>query len=237
LISVYIPTYNRAKLLKERAIKSVLAQTYENFELIIVSDGSTDNTKEIVESIGDPRIRFYEIDRRRPHHNYDSEKDWYIGGSYAANFALDKVNGEWIARIDDDDIWTEDHLESSLRFALLNEYDFITSMHVIITKNNKTIYKNKTVQEYLHLDKPKLDNPKIGCHSSWFYKALLKYFKYNSECYKKEWNRVEDPDLLERLCLSGVRIGFLEKILTYIKVRPDESNIGLEAIKDKIKVK
>lgn len=55
MISVIIPTYNRAELLK-RAAQSVLAQTYKDFELIIVDDGSTDNTKEIVESLNDSRI-------------------------------------------------------------------------------------------------------------------------------------------------------------------------------------
>ena len=234
LITVYTPTYNRVALLVERAITSVLSQSYHNFEYIIVGDGCTDTTEETVKSINDSRIRFFNIKRKRPHHNYDSEKDWYIGGSYAANFALDQVKGNWIARLDDDDIWTEDHLESSLRFALLNDYDFITSMHIIIKENKDIIYKNKTIQEYLHLDKLHLDNPKIGCHSSWFYKGLLKHFKYNSESYKKEWNRVEDPDLLERLYLSGIKIGFLEKILTYIKLRPNESSIGLEAVKKKI---
>ena len=57
-VSIIIPTYNRADSLK-KSVASVLEQTYPWFELIIVDDGSTDNTKELVESFGDNRIRYY----------------------------------------------------------------------------------------------------------------------------------------------------------------------------------
>ena len=55
LISVILPTYNRAHLIK-RSVESILNQTYENIELIIIDDGSTDNTKEVIESLNDKRI-------------------------------------------------------------------------------------------------------------------------------------------------------------------------------------
>jgi len=64
LITIYTPTFNRANILKSRAIKSVLKQTYKNFEYIIVSDGSTDNTEQIVKSFKDKRIRFFKIKRK-----------------------------------------------------------------------------------------------------------------------------------------------------------------------------
>ena len=57
LISVYVPTYNRGQILFERAVSSVLSQTYDNFEFIIIGDHCTDNTTELVSKIGDRRIR------------------------------------------------------------------------------------------------------------------------------------------------------------------------------------
>ena len=59
LISVYVPTYNRAELLMERAISSVLKQTYKNFEFIIIGDHCTDKTESYVRSISDKRVSFY----------------------------------------------------------------------------------------------------------------------------------------------------------------------------------
>ena len=229
LITVYTPTYNRANILMNRAIPSVLKQTYKNFVYIIVSDGSTDNTKKLVETIKDKRVQFYEIKRQHPHHNYDSIKDWYIGGSNAANFALEKIQGEWIARIDDDDIWTEDHLEKSLQFALQNDYEFVSSRYTTIRNGIKSKNRPRQIQEYLHIYDFGKSNPQVGCHSSFFYKSYLKNLKYNINCYKKKWNKVEDTDLLESMFINNVRIGFLNKVLTYIYPRPNENTIGYQA--------
>jgi len=236
LISIYIPTYNRAQLLKERAITSVLNQTYENFELIIVSDGSMDNTKEVVESIDDKRIRFYEIERKRPHHNYDSEKDWFISASYPANFALDKVKGEWIAKIDDDDIWTKDHLEKLLKFAQEGDYEFVSSKYVYEKNGEKHVFNGVYMLSPYFYPKRKginIDSPKYGGHSTWFYRAYLNKYKYNPKVYKKKWNRVDGEDLVLRMYEKGVRMGFLEDVTLYILPRPNEVEIGLQAVKNK----
>jgi len=95
LVSVLLPTYNRSKLLPS-AIKSVLKQTYPNWELIVWDDGSEDNTKETVLSFQDNRIEYYFA----PNH----------GKSYALNQSINYVQGELIAFIDDDDQWTPQKL-------------------------------------------------------------------------------------------------------------------------------
>lgn len=95
--TVIIPTYNRAELLKE-AIQSVLNQTYENFELLVIDDHSIDNTKEIVASFEDKRIRYYLNDRGK-------------GGAGTRNAGIFRASGEWIAFLDDDDIWLPNKLD------------------------------------------------------------------------------------------------------------------------------
>lgn len=89
LFSIVIPTYNRANLIK-RCIESVINQTYQNWEAIIVDNYSEDNTEEIVSSFNDERIRFYK------NHNYGVI-------SVSRNFALDNSNGHWICFLDSDD--------------------------------------------------------------------------------------------------------------------------------------
>ena len=100
LITVVIPTYNRASLLK-KAIGSVLDQTYNNLELIIADDGSTDDTKQVVGSIGDPRIKWIGL----PHTGH-------IGNVRNAGARAGK--GKWIAFLDSDDQWLSDKLELQL---------------------------------------------------------------------------------------------------------------------------
>lgn len=96
-VSIVIPTHNRAELLK-RAINSVLRQTFEDFELIVVDDASSDNTPEVVESINDGRIRYVRLKKNS-------------GGPVARNTGIKKARGEFIALLDDDDEWLPNRLE------------------------------------------------------------------------------------------------------------------------------
>ena len=100
-VSVVVPTYNRAHLVG-RAIQSVLNQTYQDFEIIVVDDGSTDNTEELVKSFNDPRIRYIRHDQNR-------------GGSAARNTGIKMARGEYIAFQDSDDEWLPEKLEKQMR--------------------------------------------------------------------------------------------------------------------------
>lgn len=99
-VSVIIPTYNRAKMIGE-TIQSVLDQKFRDFELIVVDDGSTDNTKEVVDSFKDPRI------------NYISRQN--SGPSAARNTGIQASSGDYIAFLDSDDLWLSDYLELMVR--------------------------------------------------------------------------------------------------------------------------
>jgi glycosyltransferase involved in cell wall biosynthesis len=96
-VSVVIPTYNRADLLG-RAIASVLAQTYSDFELFVVDDGSRDHTASVVERFGDPRIHLVRLPTNR-------------GQSAATNAGIACARGAWIAFLDSDDEWLPQKLE------------------------------------------------------------------------------------------------------------------------------
>jgi glycosyltransferase involved in cell wall biosynthesis len=105
LISVVIPTYNRVSLL-QKAIASVIAQTYTNWELIVVDDGSTDNTAQLIKSLRDSRIHILEL----PHSGH-------IGNLF--NAGVKAGTGEWIAFLASDDTWLPNKLE--LQLEVLNK--------------------------------------------------------------------------------------------------------------------
>jgi len=101
LVSIILPTFNRAGLLP-RAIDSVLNQSYQEWELLVWNDGSSDDTEKVVQFYADPRIRLF------------SESNH--GKPYALNQALHRANGEYIAFLDDDDEWTKEKLTLQVGF-------------------------------------------------------------------------------------------------------------------------
>ena len=102
MISVLMCTYNRERFL-ERAINSVLGQTYKDIEFIIVDDGSTDRSEEIIKSCTDSRIQYVKMKRN----------SFYC---YAANCGLTYCRGEYVAFMNSDDVWLPDKLEKQLEF-------------------------------------------------------------------------------------------------------------------------
>lgn len=112
-VSVIIPTYNRENLI-ERSIRSVLNQTYKNLEVIVVDDGSTDHTREIVESIKDQRIIYHKQENG--------------GAAKARNTGVSLATADYIAFHDSDDVWREDKLIKQMSFLKQNpEYGMVYS--------------------------------------------------------------------------------------------------------------
>ena len=108
-VSVIIPSYNRADLIK-RAVQSVLNQTYQDFEIIVVDDGSTDNTKQIVKSFNDKRISYI----------YHKKN---MGAPAARNRGIKSGRGQYFAFLDSDDEWLPEKLEKSLKKFLSLDSD------------------------------------------------------------------------------------------------------------------
>jgi glycosyltransferase involved in cell wall biosynthesis len=100
LVSVILPTYNRKHLLKE-TIESVLSQTYKDLEVIVVDDGSTDNTEHFISNFNDERITYIKQDHR--------------GVSSARNKGIENAKGEYIAFLDSDDKWLPSKIEEQLK--------------------------------------------------------------------------------------------------------------------------
>ncbi len=106
LVTVIMSTYNRAGVIR-RALESVVAQTYQDWELCVVGHATPDRTAEVVASVGDPRIRFHNLDHRVP----DT-------GSATKNYALEHMaTGEWVSYLDDDDAFLPHNLATFVAAA------------------------------------------------------------------------------------------------------------------------
>lgn len=112
LVSIIMPSYNTAKYIGE-SIRSVQNQTYENWELIIIDDCSTDNSEEILKkySLEDNRICYLKNEKNS-------------GAAVSRNRGLRKAKGKWIAFLDSDDLWDKEKLEKQINFMLKNDYAF-----------------------------------------------------------------------------------------------------------------
>lgn len=114
-VSVIIPTFNRAQWIS-CAINSVLSQTYSDYEIIVVDDGSTDNTKSVIELYQNPKIKYF----------FQNNS----GVSSARNKGISESSGDWLAFLDSDDEWLPEKLQRQI--SLLKKYPEV----ILLLSNN-----------------------------------------------------------------------------------------------------
>ena len=129
LVSIIMPTYNCAKFIG-RTIESVINQTYENWELIIVDDCSKDNTEEVVKEYieKDNRIKYYKFETNQ-------------GAAMARTESMKRAKGNYMAFLDSDDLWYKDKLEKQLKFMIDNNYNFTCTAYEQIDEADNLIGK------------------------------------------------------------------------------------------------
>ena len=125
LVSIIMPSYNTAEYIKE-SIDSVLAQTYTNWELIIVDDCSTDNTDAVIALFEDKRIRYFKNERNS-------------GAAVSRNRALREAKGRYIAFLDSDDLWVPEKLEKQIDFIKRNGFVFTYTDYDRIDENSQPL--------------------------------------------------------------------------------------------------
>ncbi|MCB1191277.1 MAG: glycosyltransferase [Leptospiraceae bacterium] len=133
MVSVIIPTYNRADFVLE-AIESVLSQTFINFELIVVDDGSTDTTIEQIQSKFSSRLNLISQSNR--------------GVSAARNTGIQNSKGDWIAFLDSDDYWLPKKLEVQVEYLQKNPSVLMCQTEEIWIRDRKRVNPKKKHQKY-----------------------------------------------------------------------------------------
>jgi glycosyltransferase involved in cell wall biosynthesis len=204
LVTVYIPTYNRVDLLK-RAVESVRQQTYQNLEIIIVDDCSTDNTHQYLEEASkqDSRIRYF-------------IKEKNSGACVSRNIAIANAKGEFITGLDDDDYFSEKRIELFLNGYKKTKSKIQCSLYVEKCKNGDII-KTRFPYEYItyrHLLVQNYIGNQIFLHCS------LKGFFYFDESVKV----MQDLECWFRLLHNSKEKIICIKTHTYIidKTHPHE---------------
>lgn len=144
LVSFIIPFYNQAKFIEE-TLRSVIASTYQNFEIIIVNDGAEDENKtqllDIIEVINDKRIRIF--------HQQNA------GPSVARNFAISKANGEYLVFLDGDDLIEKETLELSLQeFNKTPDIDVVYGKNILFGEKNTTIVPKRITPQNILVFNP-----------------------------------------------------------------------------------
>lgn len=119
MISIIVPTYNFSRPLVEHCLPSIIAQTYQDFEVLVIGDGCTDDTDRLVAKLGDPRIVYYNY---YPHISPPSR---FCSSVRAANVGLCLARGDWVARLDDDDMFTSDHLAILIQHVMDHDLNFV----------------------------------------------------------------------------------------------------------------
>lgn len=137
LVSIIMPNYNSSCFIKQ-TIDSVIVQTYENWELIIVDDCSTDNSLEIICRYEDPRIRIIK----------NTEN---CGAAVSRNKAIEVANGRWIAFLDSDDLWNKNKLLKHIKFMLEEQAAFSFTNYSVLNGQNEFVTEfapKKDVYDY-----------------------------------------------------------------------------------------
>lgn len=218
LVSVIMPAYNAEKYIQD-SIESVISQTYCNWELLIIDDGSKDNTQMIIEryKLKDNRIISLKNDKN-------------VGVSATRNRGIDFANGKWIAFLDSDDVWEKTKLEKQIKLADTQDVDFIFTGVSYMNENSEP-YKG-IFEVPFSVDYKELRNQNVISCSS-----VLVNKKYFNNIKMERDDMHEDYAVWLRILKQGtVAYGLNEQLLKYRISRDSKSGNKIKTLKMTYKV-
>ena len=214
LISVLMPAYN-SELYIGQAIDSILGQTHQNLELLIVDDGSKDATREIIASYSDPRIVKIFLDQNQ-------------GVVKARNQMIDRARGQYIALMDADDIADSTRLEKQLQVLQSGQSDLVGSAQWVLDEGAGITKKSK--DKFTDSDLRALLSVYCGlCNSAMMGKAaIFKHFQYDPSR-----STSEDYYLWTQMAAAGYRfMNLKERLITYRQYPSQTSSVHYEQLKE-----
>ena len=199
LVTVRIGTYGSREELFDRAMRSVIAQTYPRWEAIVACDGPAPDTVRRVAKLREARIRCFERPRNGPYPT-DPVARWQVVGAHPFNDAVAEASGSWIAPIDDDDEWTDDHLEVLLGRAQATRAELVYGVfRAFVADLGET---------WFGAWPPEMGD--FGFQAA-IYHAGLCDFAYDANAYRvgepADWN------VARRMLEAGVRFDFVDQVV------------------------
>ena len=212
LVSIIIPTFNRAHLIGE-TLDSVLAQTYHNWECIIVDDGSTDNTDEVVGEYvkKDARFRYY--------HRPDEHMP---GGNGARNYGFKMSKGEFVNWLDSDDLFSKNKIEKQVEFLINKQESISTCKWTKFKKSNDFELKNLSIfKDYKNAQNIFQDYGKYGFFPSHSFLIDRKILK-KSSLWNEHLKINQDGEFFCRVIINSKSICFSKD--SYVLYRTSTGN-------------
>jgi glycosyltransferase involved in cell wall biosynthesis len=208
-VSVIIPTSNRVESLK-RALSSAMNQTLHDFEIIVVNDGSADRTSEYLASIKASRFHYSEFTENR-------------GGSAARNEGIRMAQGDFVAFLDDDDVWEKTKLEEQVN-AINRE-----NAGLCYTGVTKRTFGGR-IKRYIFM-KPRFENPVKSIMSNNFFGStssvmVRKELLEKAEGFDPALPAMQDWDLFIRLLENGCSFYGIDRSLVYYDIADNSRNIS-----------
>jgi SAM-dependent methyltransferase len=200
LVSVVMRTYDNYRMLGERSIPSILAQTYQNFEVVVIGDNAPPEAAAVVRSFGDARISYHNLNRRGPYPN-DPRAMWFVAGVPPYNEGLRRARGRWIAPLDDDDEFRPNHIETLMNLARRDELE--------LAYGQLLYHYADAAPVTLGVFPPA--NGQFGFQASVFH-GELRFFEL--ELAESMFEIADDWAAVERMLRAGVRMGMLDEVVT-----------------------
>lgn len=218
LVSIIMPAYNCEKYI-EKSIQSVICQTYKNWELLIIDDGSKDRTLEIIKKFQKEDFRIKVI-----------KNEINLGVSETRNKGIASAKGDWIAFLDSDDLWVNDKLEKQIKLIENKGAEFVFTGSSYITEEGIPYQGIFEVEEKITYKKLRNQNI-ISCSSV----LLKKFFFENIKMEKDDMH--EDYAVWLRILREGVIAhGINEPLLIYRISKNSKSGNKLKTVKMTYKV-
>ena len=205
-ISVIIPTYNRGKIIGN-SIKSVLNQTFKNLEIIVVDDGSKDNTKEIVDEFKDERVRYIKLNNN-------------TGAANARNIGIKNAIGQYISFQDSDDIFYPDKLERQLK-NIINKNSNLDFCKIKVIFNSSFSYFVPSIKQEKNLFNNSIINELISKGNFISNQAILIKKQFLSKyLFDPNLPRLQDYDLILRM-IHRAKISYTKDVLVELHIQKD----------------